>query len=217
MATSTAQRVGIWVITGALVLGTLGGFLAMILVPRNQAADQAEITRISNEYQKEYEVYNQRMQAQADELSTRYYDEFSPYQSRVSSFNKDEVAELATEDLKIGETGEALTEESTFTAYYLGWTPDGNVFDGSIEGEKLTSPITVQPGMVISGWTEGVVGMKVGGVRELTIPADKAYGDQGSGDTIPANTPLKFVIMIIESPEVIEQPQIPQELLDAYQ
>lgn len=59
--------------------------------------------------------------------------------------------------------------------------------------------------------------MKVGGIRELTIPADKAYGETGSGGTIAPNTPLKFVIMIIPTPETIPQPAVPAELLKYYQ
>jgi hypothetical protein len=59
--------------------------------------------------------------------------------------------------------------------------------------------------------------MKVGGVRELTIPSDKAYGEAGSGDKIPANTPLKFIVMVIPTPEAIKEPAVPQELLQYYQ
>ena len=50
--------------------------------------------------------------------------------------------------------------------------------------------------------------MKVGGVRELTIPSDMAYGETGSGEDIPANTPLKFVVMAIPPVEEIPLPQI---------
>ena len=58
--------------------------------------------------------------------------------------------------------------------------------------------------------------MKVGGVRELTIPSDLAYGETGSGDSIPANTPLKFVIMTIPTPTAIEQPMPSEELTTLY-
>ena len=51
--------------------------------------------------------------------------------------------------------------------------------------------------------------MKIGGVRELTIPADKAYGDKAQGDKIPANSPLKFVVMAIEKPADIPEPEMP--------
>ena len=48
--------------------------------------------------------------------------------------------------------------------------------------------------------------MKIGGIRELTIPAAKAYGDKGSGEDIPANTPIKFVVMAIPKPAEITPP-----------
>jgi FKBP-type peptidyl-prolyl cis-trans isomerase len=62
---------------------------------------------------------------------------------------------------------------------------------------------------VITGWSEGVQGMRIGGVRELTIPASKAYGETGSpSKSIAPNTPLKFIVMLIPNDEVkqIEQP-----------
>jgi hypothetical protein len=56
-------------------------------------------------------------------------------------------------------------------------------------------------------------GMKIGGVRELTIPSDKAYGETGSGDNIPPNTPIRFIVMAIPLPATIEQPSYPASLL----
>ena len=65
---------------------------------------------------------------------------------------------------------------------------------------------------MIQGWLDGIVGMKIGGVREITIPSVLAYGDQEQGK-IPANSPLKFVVMLIEKPEEIE---ISEELESLY-
>lgn len=212
MATKKSQRIAIWVIAVVMLVGTIGSFFVIILQNDNAASDQARVQAAQEQYQKAYTEYEKKVAAQGDELSAKYYGEFSPYASRVAAFSKDEVTELKTEDLITGD-GQELTKDSSFTAYYIGWTPDGKVFDGSIDGDKLKPPFTAQPGGVITGWSEGVAGMKVGGVRELTIPSEKAYGEQGSGDKIPANTPLKFVVMIIPTPEQIAQPEIPQELL----
>lgn len=215
MATKKSQRIAIWVIAVVMLVGTIGSFFVIILQNDNAASDQARVQAAQEQYQKAYTEYEKKVAAQGDELSAKYYGEFNPYASRVAAFSKDEVTELKTEDLKAGD-GQELTKDSSFTAYYIGWTPDGKVFDGSIDGDKLKPPFTAQPGGVITGWSEGVAGMKVGGVRELTIPSEKAYGEQGSGDKIPANTPLKFVVMIIPTPEQIAQPEIPQELLQYY-
>lgn len=216
MAATKAQRIGIWIIAVFMLVGSIGLIILPIFVNDNQAVDQAKFNEISAQYQADYEAYQEKVDAQAAELSATYYPIFSPYQSRVAAFDKGSVTELGIEDLVIGD-GETLTAESSFTAYYIGWNPDGTVFDGSIDGESLKAPFTASPGSVIEGWTQGVVGMNVGGIRELTIPSDLAYGETGSGDDIPANTPIKFVMMVIPTPETIEAPEIPAELLQYYQ
>lgn len=222
MATKNSQRVGIWVIAIALTVGTIGGFLAMVLAPKNQATDQARFDELSAAYSKEYEAYQAKVKARDDkiaaELSPKYYDTFKQYESRVGAFEADDVKVLAKEDLVVGE-GEELTTSSTFSAYYIGWNPSGKVFDSSLDGDKLKMPIEAAPGGVIKGWTEGAAGMKVGGIRELTIPADQAYGEQAQGEDIPANTPLRFIIMVIPTPdkgEEIPTPKMPEELKKLY-
>jgi FKBP-type peptidyl-prolyl cis-trans isomerase len=215
VATKTSQRIFIWVIAIVMTVGTLAGFVAMVLAPKNQQADQKRIETLTGQYQKEYEAYQAKVDAQAKQLSSLYFAEFSAYKGRVAVFDKDAVKALGKEDLKIGD-GAAITKDSLFYAYYIGWNPSGEIFDQSIEGSGLKAPIEVTPGGVITGWTEGVDGMKIGGVRELTIPADKAYGDQARGDKIPANSPLKFVIMIIPAPEKILEPPMPAELQKFY-
>ncbi|MNL28793.1 FK506-binding protein [compost metagenome] len=215
MATRKSQRIGIWVIAGALTIGTLGGFMAMVLAPKNAASDQARYQQLMDEYNKESTAYQAKADAQATELSSKYFNTFNQYATRPAAFAAADVKELKKDDLKIGD-GEAITRESSFSAYYIGWNPSGKVFDGSIDGTKLNAPLSVTPGGVITGWTEGVDGMKVGGVRELTIPSDKAYGSTAKSEDIPANTPLKFIIMIIPTPETIAQPTPSEELMKLY-
>jgi FKBP-type peptidyl-prolyl cis-trans isomerase len=103
---------------------------------------------------------------------------------------------VTTTDLVPGD-GADITKDTKYQAYYIGWNPKGKTFDSSFSSDKLKAPIDTSQGSMISGWTTGVAGMKVGGVREITIPSDLAYGDKGSGDDIPPNTPIKFVVMII--------------------
>lgn len=221
MATRKSQRIGIWVIAGALTIGTIGGFLAMVLAPTNAASDQARLQQLMADYQKQqsdyqakhkpqFDEYSAKQTAQATELSAKYFAAFNQYASRPAAFTAADVKELKKEDLKAGD-GDVIKKDSSFTAYYIGWNPSGKVFDGSIDGDKLKAPLSVTPGGVIPGWTEGVDGMKIGGVRELTIPSDKAYGETGQGADIPANTPLKFVIMIIPTPKTIAPPDVPAE------
>jgi len=215
MATPKRQRIGIWIIAIVMVVGTIGSFAVMVLANNNSNVDKEHLKQLSEQYQKDSKVYQAKVDQQAKELSDKYFSEFDQYASRPASFDRDGVKSLKTEDLKVGD-GSVLGKDATFTAYYIGWTPDGKVFDSSIDNGKLKAPITASAGGVITGWTKGVEGMKIGGVRELTIPSDDGYGEKGNGSNIPPNTPLKFVIMVIPSPEVIPQPQMPQELLNAY-
>lgn len=215
MATQQSQRIGIWVIAIVMMIGTIAGFAAMILGPKNQASEQSRYQQLMADYQKQVQAYQAKVNAQGDELSKQYYDSFKPYESQPAAFDAASVTELKKDDLKVGD-GEAITKNSEFSAYYIGWNPSGKVFDSSFNGSALKAPLDVKPGGVISGWTEGVDGMKVGGVRELTIPADKAYGSTGQGADIPANTPLKFIIMVIPKPAAIEQPQPSEELKNLY-
>jgi FKBP-type peptidyl-prolyl cis-trans isomerase len=217
MAIKRSQRIAIWVIAVILTLGTLGSFLVMILANDNLQTSQQRLEQLMAEYQTAYTAYEEKVAAQNDQLTKKYYAEFSKYKNRASKFSASDVTELKTVDLKKG-TGEEITAESSFSAYYIGWNPTGKIFDSSIEDgtKKLRSPLPVGPGSVIEGWLKGVVGMKVGGIREITIPSDLAYGETGSGELIPPNTPIKFVVMIIPTPETIEQPQPSEELLKLY-
>ncbi len=199
-----------------MVLGTIGSFLGIILANNNQQTDQARINELTAEYQKEYEVYQAKVDAQAKELSAQYYETFNQFATRPAAYDAASVTELKTNDIIVG-SGEDITSDSSFTAYYIARNPTGKVFDGSIDGNTLKAPLAVEPGGVIEGWTKGVNGMKVGGVRELSIPAELAYGATGSGEDIPANTPIKFILMIIPTPEEIEAPAMSPELMKYYQ
>lgn len=217
MATSKSQRIGIAIILAVTVVGTLGSFAVMVLAQENETRLAAERQKEMSDYQARYNEYQKKLDAQAAELSARYFATFSQFASRVGEFDlESNNKELKHEDLLIGE-GEEITDDTKFAAYYIGWTPNGKIFDQSIDGDKLKSPIMVADGLknasLIDGWKEGMKGMRIGGVRELTIPSDKAYGEQGSGDNIPPNTPIRFVVMAIELPPTIEQPSYPESLL----
>lgn len=221
MATPKSQRIGIWVIAIVMLVGTIGSFAVMILASQNDGADQARLQQLNAEYQKKSEEHQKKVNAQAAVLSKKYYKTFQPYQKYPKSFDERTAKKLSTKDLKAG-TGKALGKDPSFTAYYIGWMPNGTVFDSSFEGKSLKAPFSAAPGASIPGFLAGAEGMKVGGIREITMPADQAYGEQGSTDqsgkqTIPPNTPLKFIIMIIPTPKQIPAPEVPQELLEAYQ
>jgi peptidylprolyl isomerase len=103
---------------------------------------------------------------------------------------------LVTKDLIPG-TGKAAQVGSTITVNYVGVLyKTGTEFDSSWRtGQPLTRALT--PGSLISGWVQGISGMKVGGRRELIIPPALAYGKTGSGTTIPPNSTLVFVVDLL--------------------
>ena len=199
-------------IAGMMFLGTIGGFIAMIVAPGNEAKDQAALKKAQDEYSKTISERQKKVEAQTSELSQKYYGKFAEFGSRVSVFEAGDVKELGKEDLVEGD-GAEVKDDTKFAVYYIGWNAKGEVFDQSIADGKLKEPLAIDgpaKTSVIQGWKEGLIGMKIGGVRELTIPADKAYGNQAQGEKIPANSPLKFVIMAIEKPADIPQPEMPE-------
>jgi gas vesicle protein len=140
MATKRSQRIGIWIIAGALVIGTLGGFAALILAPKNAAKDQARIEELTKQYQASYTEYQKKLDAQNSELSNKYYPVLSQYASVPAAFDAASVKELTTSDLVMG-TGQEIKEGTSYSAYYIGWNPSGKVFDQSIDGTALKAPI----------------------------------------------------------------------------
>lgn len=104
--------------------------------------------------------------------------------------------QLITKDLIPG-TGQTAGAGQTVTVNYVGLLcKTGKEFDSSWKrNQPFTTGLT--PGSVIPGWVRGIPGMKVGGRRELIIPASLAYGKAGSPPTIPPNSPLVFVVDLL--------------------
>jgi peptidylprolyl isomerase len=101
------------------------------------------------------------------------------------------VSELQIIDTIEG-TGDIVPVGATITAHYTGaLCADGTIFQSS---HDFGRPITFGLDQVISGWTQGVPGMKVGGTRRLIIPAAQAYGSARAAANIPPNSDLVFDI-----------------------
>lgn len=209
--TSKGQRIAIWVILILTVISTIGLYASTFL----QQENNVESTKKLAEFQKAYEEWQAKVSAQAKELSVKYYNSFKDYEKRPSAFNAANVnlkTEVEKTELKAGD-GAEIADETEYSAYYIGWKSDGTVFDGSFENGALKSPLTISSGSsMIAGWTEGVKGMKIGGIREISIPSSKAYGEAGwpnstdASKNIGANEPLKFVVFVIPKVEEIPQP-----------
>jgi peptidylprolyl isomerase len=101
-------------------------------------------------------------------------------------------------DIETG-NGPMPTEGQAVTAHYTGWLEDGTKFDSSLDrGQPFM--FMVGQGMVIPGWDEAVLTMKVGGKRQLVIPAELAYGEAGAGGgVIPPNATLIFELELLSA------------------
>ncbi|NTV11141.1 MAG: FKBP-type peptidyl-prolyl cis-trans isomerase [Zoogloea sp.] len=103
---------------------------------------------------------------------------------------------LIIDELEVG-TGTEAAAGRQVSVHYTGWLTDGTKFDSSKDrNEPFAFPLGMR--YVISGWDEGVQGMKVGGRRKLTIPPQLGYGARGAGGVIPPNATLVFEVELLD-------------------
>jgi hypothetical protein len=105
------------------------------------------------------------------------------------------VTELKIEDSVIGTGAEAVIGK-TLSMHYVGTLLDGTKFDSSRD-RAMSFEFALGAGQVIKGWDQGIVGMKVGGKRKLTIPASLAYGAASPSPAIPPNSTLVFEVELL--------------------
>ena len=115
----------------------------------------------------------------------------------------DNITSLQITDSKVG-TGATAAAGQQVSVHYTGWLYDpkatdkhGKKFDSSRDhGEPFSFKLGAR--QVISGWDQGVAGMKVGGKRTLVIPSELGYGQRGAGGAIPPNATLLFDVELLE-------------------
>lgn len=107
-----------------------------------------------------------------------------------------DIQGMKIEILKQGAGAESKTGD-TVTVNYVGTLENGTKFDSSIDRNE-PFPFTLGENRVIQGWELGVLGMKVGEKRRLTIPPELGYGSQSVGDIIPANSTLIFEVELLD-------------------
>jgi FKBP-type peptidyl-prolyl cis-trans isomerase len=108
--------------------------------------------------------------------------------------NSQEVGQVKIEDIQVGD-GDEVKDSDVVTVNYVGTLEDGTKFDSSYDRNEPFD-FTVGKGEVIQGWDQGLLGMKVGGKRKLTIPPELGYGSEARGN-IPANSTLIFEIELL--------------------
>lgn len=217
LKTSWTQRIVILIIAILLLGSTIAAYMFIVL-GGGSPSSTANNDELIAELTAKYDAKNAELEEASKPLSDRYFDSVKKYQSQIKSYNSASAnsAGLVTKDLANG-SGKTLAEGDTdYLAYYIGWCPDGSIFDSSFnDNENPTSLKTpLDPSMgLIEGWNQGVIGMKLGGVRELSIPGELAYGD--TQEICGAkSSPLKFVVMPIEKDEKLDA--LNAELNDIY-
>jgi len=101
---------------------------------------------------------------------------------------------LYVQDLNEG-TGPVATRTGLVSVHYVGWLPDGTVFDTSVGGDPMH--FRLGGNEVIKGWNEGIPGMKVGGRRRLVVRPGLAYGSRSVG-RVPSGATLVFELQLVE-------------------
>lgn len=105
-----------------------------------------------------------------------------------------DVKDLKIETVTPGD-GETAVVGNTVSVHYSGFLTNGTKFDSSFDRNEPFE-FTLGQGSVIAGWEQGVLGMKIGETRKLTIPSTLAYGERGTGP-IPGNATLIFVVQLL--------------------
>ena len=206
LKTSVGQRIAIGVIA-FLMLGSIVASYAAIIV--GNSSSSSSNSGLSDERMKYYEENYAEKLAAFKEASSGEFSTFSPYISEVKAYNEASANEgdvVSKRDLITGAGRELEVKDIDYLAFYVGWCADETIFDSSFDSSTnptafataldLTFFSEVYGSDLIEGWYQGLYGMKLGGIREITIPGKLAYGD--SQEVCGGyNKPLKFMIMAV--------------------
>lgn len=196
LKTSWKQRIVIIVIAAFMLLSTIAMYISIVLSAKNPqpaATTDPAMTKLAAKYSK-------KMQQLQSNLSKEYTDVLASYKSEVKAFNAAAATKegLKTQDLKVGTGTELAADFTKYLSFYIGFCPNGKVFDSSFDSfEKPTSlkaPLYQQS--LIEGWNRGVVGMKLGGVRMITIPDELAYKSTNKLCDKKSD-PLRFIVLTV--------------------
>lgn len=217
LKTSPKQRVVISLIAVVMLGSIIASYAAIILGGNKADADNGD-QKISAEKIAEYEAdYNAKL-AEFKKATQGDFDKFIKYKGEVKAYNETAAnnGPVTTKDLVIGDGKELAYGDSDYYAYYIGWCADESIFDSSLDNssdpKSFARILDASLGM-IEGWQTGVVGMRINGIREITIPSTLAYGD--SMEICGGyNKPLKFLVMTKRKSD--ERTKMATELDDAY-
>lgn len=187
MATKTSQRIGIWIIAIVMVIGTLGMFFLPMLTNDSASQEAAAQQKALDEYKKQMVGCPSGEQVPVAAVSPAP----TPPEAPVI----EDIPELKTVDLTVSDGAKVKAGDCVEIFFHGTLASDGKAFTGGsnyAEGVPYRSLTT----SFVPGFATGLVGMKVGGERQVLIPSAQAYGEQASGE-IPANADLVFTIKLI--------------------
>lgn len=205
LKTSLKQRIFISAIA-VVMLGSIIASYAAIIANGGTSAN-ADGT-ISEAKMQQYEnAYNEALDKFKD-ITKDDFAKFSKYRSEIKAYNETTANNGPVESRDLSKGSGRKIDENTkdYLAYYVGWCADETIFDSSFDSNTnptaFARALDVSLGM-IEGWTAGVAGMRIGGIREITIPSTLAYGD--SMEICGGyNKPLKFLVMAVENEEPLK-------------
>ena len=208
LKTSPKQRIFI-ILIAVIMLGSIIASYAAIVINGNKSSNstagenQVDEAKVA-QYKEDYEA----AQAELTEASQDSYDTFIQYKGEIKAYNETAANEggVQTQDLLKGSGTKLAEGDNNYLAYYVGWCADESVFDSTFDNADnptgFNKVLDASAGM-IEGWNLGVEGMRLGGVREITIPGNLAYGDSMEicGGT---NKPLKFLVMAVANEDPLK-------------
>lgn len=218
LKTSPKQRIFIILIAIFMVGSIVASYAAIVINGSQGSATTAESGEVDEAKVEEYKEAYDQIQAEFSEATKADYDKFSRYKTEIKAYNETTANSegVQTKDLEKG-SGREITEGDTdYLAYYVGWCADESIFDSSYDDNKnpkaFAKILDASLGM-IEGWNIGVEGMRLEGIREVTVPGELAYGDSMEicGGK---NKPLKFLIYAKEKTEKLDN--LSKKLDDAY-
>lgn len=206
LKTSTGQRWAIGIIAFIMLGSIIASYAAIIVGNSNSSSsgnamlDDERMAYYSNKYAEKLATFKE---VTADDYAT-----FSQYTSEVKAYNETSANEegVAVRDIVKGSGRTLADDDGDYLAYYIGWCADETIFDSSFDSDKNPSAfakaLDVSLGM-IEGWYQGMAGVKLGGIREITIPGELAYGNQ-TEICGGYNKPLRFLVMAVANEDPLK-------------
>lgn len=208
LKTSVGQRVVIFVIAFFMLGSIIASYAAILVGNSKNSESSGSAKQLSSDRIAYYQDKYAEKLAAFKEVSKKDFEKFKPYTSEIKAYNEASAneGEVQTRDVVKGNGRVIGEKDSDYLAYYVGWCADESIFDSSFDSNSsptaFAKALDISMGM-IEGWYIGAQGMKLGGIREITIPGKLAYADQ-TEICGGKNKPLRFLIMAVPAEDPLK-------------